>query len=343
MTHGRRTATSSSPASAARSRCSSRATRADGAFTGQRRLLRAAPDRLLRPRARGEAERLVVLVGYAHDRHAAILDPTQPVVTYGQRAVVDDPACRGRATARTACGTYTEVNQPLARARPASRSTACGHDGTVPDPTLAGRQYDGVAAMAQQRATWSPRPSGPTAPAGSQRYNAAGVGALDAGFGGGRVPVAGVSFHAIKALADGSVLAAGDTPGGALASDRQMVVAKRLGHGAMAASAPAASLASWSAAGTTPARRWRSRATAKVIVGGAAIVGGRAGFGLARFTAAGVVDAHLRWRRSDDDGDPRRRRIRHRHGAQRPRARRLRTGQHHGRHRPGGRALLRDR
>ena len=229
----------------------------------------------------------IVLVGYAHDRHAAILDPTQPVVTYGQRAVVAmPPAAVGNST--TACGQYTEVNN-LSRGSAGVTIDGLGHDGTVLDPTLAGRQYDGVAAMANNGYTVAST-IGPDGAGWVARYSAAGVGALDAGFGGGRVPVAGVSFHAIKALADGSVLAAGDTPGGALASDRQMVVAKLSGTGAMAAFGSGGIARVTVGSGDNTGQALAVQADGRVLVGGAAIVGGRAGFGLARFTAAGVVD-----------------------------------------------------
>ena len=83
----------------------------------------------------------VVLVGYAHDRHAAVLDPTQPIVTYGQRAVVTVPQ-----TAAVPAGSSPPQN-PVARtpksptsprARPTSPSTACSTTARAPIPRSRG-------------------------------------------------------------------------------------------------------------------------------------------------------------------------------------------------------------
>jgi uncharacterized delta-60 repeat protein len=233
----------------------------------------------------------IVLVGYAHDRHAAVLDPTQPVVTYGQRAVVP-LAANAVGNSTTACGLYTEVNN-LSRGSAGVTIDGLGHDGTVLDATLAGRQYDAVSATGNNGYTVAST-IGPDGAGWLARYTAAG--ALDPAFNGGaRLPISGVSFHALKALADGSVLAAGDTPNGALASDRQMVVAKVAGNGTMAAFGSGGIARITVGSGDNTAQALAVQADNRVIVGGAAIVGGRAGLGLARFTATGDIDGNSAW------------------------------------------------
>ena len=233
----------------------------------------------------------VVLVGYAHDRHAAVLDPTQPIVTYGQRAVVTVPQTAavpaGSSPPQNSCGTYTEVAN-LSRGSANVTIDGLQHDGSGADPTLAGRQYDAVTAMANNGYTVAST-IGPDGAGWIQRYNAAGRAhstALASGV--SRSP--GVSFHALKALADGSVLAAGDTPGGANASDRQMVVAKVAANGTMAAFGTGGITRVTVGSGDNTGQALAVQSDGKVIVGGAAIVGGRAGFGLARLTAAGNLD-----------------------------------------------------
>ena len=83
------------------------------------------------------------------------------------------------------------------------------HDGSGADPTLAGRQYDAVTALANNGYTVAST-IGPDGAGWIQRYNATGQGAVD----GARILIGATSLHALKTLADGSVLAAGDTPGG---------------------------------------------------------------------------------------------------------------------------------
>jgi uncharacterized delta-60 repeat protein len=230
----------------------------------------------------------VVLVGYAHDRHAAVLDPLQPIVTYGQRAVVTVPQTAavpaGSAPPQNSCGTYTEVAN-LSRGSANVTIDGLQNDGSGADPTLAGRQYDAVTALANNGYTVGST-IGPDGAGWLQRYNATGQGAPD----GARILLAGVSVHALKTLADGSVLAGGDTPGGLTASDRQMVVAKITNAGGMAAFGTGGISRVTVGSGDNTGQALAVQSDGKVLIGGAAIVGGRAGFGLARLTAAGNID-----------------------------------------------------
>jgi uncharacterized delta-60 repeat protein len=230
----------------------------------------------------------VVLVGYAHDRHAAVLDPLQPIVTYGQRAVVTVPQTAavpaGSSPPQNSCGTYTEVAN-LSQGSANVTVDGLQHDGSGADPTLAGRQYDAVTALANNGYTVAST-IGPDGAGWLQRYNATGQGAVD----GARILIGGTSLHALKTLTDGSVLAAGDTPGGTNASDRQMVVAKVAANGTMAAFGTGGITHVLVGSGDNTGQALAVQSDGKVIVGGAAIVGGRAGFGLARLTAAGNLD-----------------------------------------------------
>jgi len=223
----------------------------------------------------------IVVVGFARDRHANDADPLHlaPYVFYGERAVVTVPA-----TGSGSCGLFTDG---LGSAGVAIDGLS--KDGLTADPTLAGRWYDGVTALPGNDNRYTVVTTlGATDGAGwVQRYGATGVGTLDAAF---NVAISGVSFHAIKSLADGSVLALGDTPNGALAVDRQMTVAKLTTTGTMAAFGTGGITHVLVGSGDNTGQALAVQSDGKVIVGGAAIVSGRAGFGLARLTSAGNLD-----------------------------------------------------
>jgi uncharacterized delta-60 repeat protein len=223
----------------------------------------------------------VVVVGFARDRHANDADPLHlaPFVFYGQRAVVTVPA-----TGSGSCGTFTD-----GQGSAGVTIDGLSHDGLTANAALAGRQYDGVTAMpgTDNRYTLVSTLGSVDNAGWVQRYSAAGVGTLDPAF---NLAFSGISFHAIKSLADGSVLAAGDTPGGALASDRQMVVAKIAGNGTMAQFGTGGIARTTVGSGDNTTQAIVVQPDNRVLVGGAAIVANRAGFGIARLTATGDID-----------------------------------------------------
>ena len=183
----------------------------------------------------------VVLVGYARDRHPSIAVPGTPAVIYGQRAVVTIPAAAvPPVVSTTACGTYSD-NGGLSLGSSGVQIDGLGHDGT-PAPDLisqAGRQYDGVAVNADGSYVVAST-IGPDGASWVQKFTGAGVGALDATFNPlgatpGRLPVAGVNFHAIKLGngADTSFYIAGESVDAAVAGNRQMLIARVSAVGAL--------------------------------------------------------------------------------------------------------------
>ena len=90
----------------------------------------------------------IVLVGYGRDRHAsAAVPPTGPAVLYGLRAIVTLPAS-GNST--TACGAYSS-NGGLSLGSAGVTVDGLNHDGTGADPAWAGRFYDAVVALPDNR------------------------------------------------------------------------------------------------------------------------------------------------------------------------------------------------
>jgi uncharacterized delta-60 repeat protein len=223
----------------------------------------------------------VVLVGYARDRHPAFADPVGLPVMYGQRAIVTLPATA--ITTATGCGGY--VDQQGSTGVTIDGLT---HAGLVTDATLSGRYYEGVAATATNYTVAST--TGTTdGTAWVQRFAGAGVGALDATFNGtGRVAVPAVDFHAIQLAADGSAYVAGESVG-ATAADRQMVVARILATGGFGAFGGGGIARIRVGGGNNTGEALVLQGT-NVIVGGTANLAGRASFGLARLTAAGLPD-----------------------------------------------------
>ena len=133
------------------------------------------------------------------------------------------------------------------------------HDGTGADPSWAGRFYDAVVALPDNRYV-AGTTNGPGGTAWVQRYSATGV--IDNTFGGGRVVLAASAVHALALLGDGSVLAAGETVDAAVSANRHMQVARITATGRWPPGAPAGSRARASPAATTPARRSPCWATA---------------------------------------------------------------------------------
>ncbi|HEY3612740.1 MAG TPA: delta-60 repeat domain-containing protein, partial [Gaiellales bacterium] len=207
----------------------------------------------------------VVIVGYARDRHAAILDPsglTQPTI-YGQRAALTLPVS-GNST--TACGAYVDEQG-------STGVTADGisHAGVVSDATLSGRWYEGVASLANNSyvvVSTNGTTVGNDTGAWVQRFTAAG--ALDATFNAagavhGRVSIAGANLHAVTiAPGDGTVYAVGESGG-------SMLLARITTAGVLATLSPYTV-----ASGGNTGQAVALQADGKVIVAGGATGGGNA-------------------------------------------------------------------
>jgi uncharacterized delta-60 repeat protein len=237
----------------------------------------------------------VVLVGYARDRHAAVAVPGSPVVMYGQRATVTIPAS---GTSTTACGTYSD-NGGLSLGSDGVTIDGLNHDGTGADPALAGRYYEGVAALPDNRYVVVST-NGPDANVGAgnaawvERFPAAGAG-LDTTFNPlgtgsllavpGRLPIPNVNLHAIK-LQGTDAYAAGESMDAAVAGNRQMLVTRIDTNGAFGAFGAGGIARAKIAGGNNSGQALVFQGT-NVIVGGAANLGGRSAFGMARFAQAG--------------------------------------------------------
>jgi uncharacterized delta-60 repeat protein len=227
----------------------------------------------------------IVLVGYGRDRHpSAAIPPTGPAVLYGLRAVVTLPAS-GNST--TACGTYSS-NGTLSLGSSGVTVDGINHDGTGADPTQGGRYYDAVVALPDNRYVVAST-SGPDGTARVQRYTAAG--ALDTSFAGGRLTLPATSLHALALLADGTILAAGESVDAAVSANRQMQVARIGTTGALVPGYGTGGIArSRVGGGTDTGQALVVQSDGSAIVGGAANLAGKSAFGLTRFTPAGVRD-----------------------------------------------------
>ena len=228
----------------------------------------------------------VVLVGYARDRHAsAAVPPTGPAVMYGARAVVTIPPASP--TVHGDCGPYVALQG-------STNVTIDGlnHDGTGANAALAGRHYEGVATASNANYTLVST-TGPDGAAWVERFQGTGSngnGVLDLTFNGtGRVLVPAVNLHAIKLGADGSAYAAGESIA-AVAADRHMVVARVSAAGGLG-NFGIAGIARVRVAGGGNTGQALVIQDGNIIVGGSANLAGRAAMGLARFTAAGVIDS----------------------------------------------------
>ncbi|MDP9259200.1 MAG: hypothetical protein M3Q31_21990, partial [Actinomycetota bacterium] len=173
----------------------------------------------------------IVLAGYGRDRHAsAAVPPTGPAALYGLRAVVTLPAS-GNST--TACGTYSSSGG-LSLGSSGVVVDGLNPDGSGADPARAGRIYDAVVALPDNRYVVAST-SGPDGSAWVQRYSAAGAGTLDTTFNGGRLTLGATSLHALTLLPDGSLYAAGESIDAISSANRQMLVAKIGTTGALGA------------------------------------------------------------------------------------------------------------
>ena len=228
----------------------------------------------------------IVLAGYGRDRHAsAAVPPTGPSVVYGLRAVVTLPASGNSATA---CGTYSSAGG-LSLGSNGVALDGLNPDGSGADPARAGRMYDGVVALPDNRYVVATT-AGPDGSAWVQRYSAAGNGTLDTTFAGGRVTLTATSLHALALLGDGSVLAAGETLDAAVSANRQMLVAKIAPSGALAAFGTGGIARTTVAGGTDSGQAIAVQGDGSILVGGQANLAGKSAFALTRFTAGGVRD-----------------------------------------------------
>jgi uncharacterized delta-60 repeat protein len=226
----------------------------------------------------------IALAGYARDRHAsAAVPPTGPAVMYGLRATVTLPAS-GNST--TACGTYTSAGG-LSLGSDGAHIDGVNPNGSGADPALAGRFYDAVVALPDNRYVVGTT-TGPGGTAWVQRYTAAG--ALDGTFAGGRVTLPASGVHALALLGDGSVLAAGETVDAAVSANRHMQVARITATGGMAAWGTGGFARSRVAGGNNTGQAMVVLGDGSVIVGGSANLAGKTAFALTRFTPAGVRD-----------------------------------------------------
>ena len=217
----------------------------------------------------------VAVAGYARDRHAAVATPGTPVVLYGQRATVTLPAS-GEST--TGCGAVLPQVGGLQQGSAGVTIDGLQHDGSGADPAQAGRFYDAVVALSGNRYAVAST-VGPDGAAWVQRYTSAGV--AD----GARIVVPATSLHALAALADGTILAAGESVDAAVAANRQMSLVRISSAGAVLSVAR-----SRVAGGNNTGQAIAVLADGRAFVGGSANLGGKTAFGLTRFTAAGVRD-----------------------------------------------------
>jgi uncharacterized delta-60 repeat protein len=226
----------------------------------------------------------IVLVGYGRDRHAsAAVPPTGPAVLYGLRAIVTLPAS-GNST--TACGAYSSSGT-MSLGSAGVTVDGLNHDGSGADPSWAGRFYDAVVALPDNRYVVGTT-NGPGGTAWVQRYSAAG--AIDNTFGGGRVVLAASAVHALALLGDGSVLAAGETVDAVVSANRAMQVARISAAGTMVAWGTGGFARSRVAGGNNTGQAMVVLGDGSVIVGGSANLAGKTAFALTRFNAAGARD-----------------------------------------------------
>ena len=218
----------------------------------------------------------VVVVGQARDRwHGSAYK------FYGVRATV---AVTGGSARTNGCGTQT--TSPVTRATIGSSGVTIDGlslDGTLVDESLAGRLYQGVAVHAD----------GSYATAASNgaisAFTAAGV--ANTAFGSaGTTTIATSALHAVRVLADGSVLAGGEGTG--TATQRRLLVAKLTATGAPAPGFGSAGVVRLLAGtGGNQGQALTLQSDGRILIAGGAIVSGNvSSFAVARLTAAGLPD-----------------------------------------------------
>ena len=218
----------------------------------------------------------VVVAGQARDRWHGT-----PYAFYGARAVVQ---VTGGSAASNGCGTWSA--SPTTRAPLGSSGVTIdglAHDGTLLDAGLAGRIYHAVAV----------RPDGSyvTAAANGTISAFTAAGAVNTGFGsGGTTTIPTSALHAVRVLADGSVLAGGEGTGAGKA--RQLLVAKLGPTGAPAAGFGSAGVVRLLAGtGNNVGQALALQSDGRILIaGGAVVTGNVSSFAVARLTASGAPD-----------------------------------------------------
>jgi uncharacterized delta-60 repeat protein len=216
----------------------------------------------------------VVIAGQARDRWHGT-----PYTFYGARAVVQVTG----ASARTnGCGTWGSSATTHATTG-SSGVTVDGlaTDGTLLDGSLAGRIYQGVAVRDDG--------SFVTAAANGAISGFTNAGAVDGGFGtAGSTTIPTAALHAVRALPDGSVVAAGEGTGTA----RRLVVAKLGPSGAPASGFGTAGVVRLLAgAGNNQGQALTLQSDGRILVAGGAVVTGNVSqLAVARLTSAGLPD-----------------------------------------------------
>jgi uncharacterized delta-60 repeat protein len=223
------------------------------------------------------ADGSVVVAGQARDRWHGT-----PYKFYGARATVQ---VSGGTATTNGCGTYatsTATKMPLGSSGVTIDGLA--HDGTLLDESLAGRIYHGVAVRSDG--------SYVTAAANGTISSFTAAGALATTFGtGGTTTIPTSSLHAVRVLADGSVLAGGEGTGTGKA--RQLLVAKLGPTGAPIAGFGAAGVVRLLAGtGNDVGQALTVQADGRILIAGGAIATGNvSALAVARLTAAGAPDA----------------------------------------------------
>ena len=217
----------------------------------------------------------VVVAGQARDRWHGT-----PYRFYGVRAVVQVTGASARVNG---CGTWG--SSPLTRATIGSSGVTIDGlslDGTQVDPALAGRQYHGVAV----------RPDGSyvTAAINGAVSSFTAAGAADPAFGGGTVTIGTAALHAVRVLADGSILAGGEGTGAA--SARRLLVAKLTPAGtAFPGFGTAGVVRLLAGIGNNQGQALTLQSDGRILIAGGAVTSGNvSSLAVARLTPAGLPD-----------------------------------------------------
>jgi uncharacterized delta-60 repeat protein len=218
----------------------------------------------------------VVIAGQARDRWHGT-----PYKFYGVRAIVQVTG----ASARTnGCGTWG--TSPVTHATVGSSGVTVdglATDGTLLNGNLAGRVYHGVAVRADA--------SYVTAAINGAISSFTAAGAVDTAFGSaGTTTIATAALHAVRVLADGSVLAGGEGTGTGTA--RRLLVAKLVPAGTPAAGFGTAGVVRLLAGtGGNQGQALALQSDGRILIAGGAVTSGNvSSFAVARLTAAGLPD-----------------------------------------------------
>ena len=218
----------------------------------------------------------VVIAGSARDRWHGT-----PYKYYGARAVVQ---VTGGSSSTNGCGSWSAsaaTGKPLGSSGVVVDGLA--HDGTLLNGNLAGRIYHGVAARSDG--------SFVTAAINGAISSFTAAGAVDTAFGSaGTTTIATAALHAVRVLADGSVLAGGEGTGTGTA--RRLLVAKLVPAGTPAAGFGTAGVVRLLAGtGNNQGQALALQSDGRILIaGGAVTTGNVSSFAVARLTAAGAPD-----------------------------------------------------